>query len=261
MIEQSEHRAALTLRAARRWTALRTKAFLGWILFGSRLYRLLWKERAVIVVFHRVNDLYPYDPLTCTTTAFEQFTKFCARYFEVIPLTELLRRIESEDTLSPSLTITFDDGYRGNALIAAPILEQHNLRACFFVTTDFIGTTHIPRWDREHNIETKWMTWDEVRALRAAGHEIGSHTKTHVDLGVTPPEQACCEISGGNSRLVDELGQSAGLFAYPFGGRRNMSDRNRAIVAKAGLLCCLSAYGGTVKADDDPFLLKRVNIS
>ena len=239
----------------------KAKACAGWIIFNSGLYRLLRRNEAVIVLFHRVNDAYPTDPLTSTTGEFEQFVRFFGRFFDVVSLTNVLDRLESGKDLRARLAITFDDGYRGNATIAAPILERHGQRACFFVTTDWIGGDHVPWWDAEKNIRTEWMTWDQVRALRKAGHDIGSHTKSHPDLGVIPPDQALPEIKGGSEQLDAELGEHSGLFAYPFGARKNMSAANQALVNQLDLRCCLSAYGGTVRPGDDPLRLKRITIS
>jgi hypothetical protein len=248
------------LKPTRRLARL-IKTGLGWILFTSGLYRLWWRHKAVVVVFHRVNDAYPDDPITCSSQDFARYSRFFARFFDVIPLSELLQRVESGIEISPSLTITFDDGYRGNATTAAPILERHGLRGCFFVTTQFIGTNYVPWWDRDLNIETMWMTWDQVRALRDAGHEIGSHTETHVDLGTVGCDEARREIQGANERLKKELGLSLGLFAYPFGRKRNMSEQNQSLPKELGLRCSLSAHGGLVHRGDDPFRLTRVNIS
>lgn len=239
----------------------RAKAVAGWIVFRTGLYRLFRRDEAVIVLFHRVNDAYPTDPLTYATGEFESFIRFFGRYFTVVPLTVLLQQLEAGEELRSRLAITFDDGYHGNAAIAAPILERHNQRACFFVTTGWIGSSHQPWWDKEKGIETRWMSWDQVRELRAAGHDIGSHTQTHPDLGVVPPEIARAEIGGGMVRLDAELGARSGLFAYPFGGRKNMSEQNQAVVNQLGLRCCLSAYGGTVRPGDDPLRLKRITIS
>ena len=251
----------VVLHTSTRRLARRIKAGLGWVLFNSGLYRLFWRRKAVVVVFHRVNDSYPNDPITCSSYDFERFALFFARFFDVIPLAELLGRVETGTEISPSLTITFDDGYRGNATTAAPILERHGLRGCFFVTTDFIGSNYVPWWDREMNIETVWMSWDQVRALNEAGHEIGSHTQTHVDLGTVSPDEARREIQGANERLKKELGDSLGLFAYPFGRKRNMSEQNQSLPKELGLRCSLSAHGGLVHRGDDPFRMKRVNIS
>jgi peptidoglycan/xylan/chitin deacetylase (PgdA/CDA1 family) len=231
------------------------------MIFRSGLYRWMRRDEAVIVVFHRVNDAYPDNPITCTPGEFERFVRFFARFFDVIPLTQLLQRLASGAQLGAALIITFDDGYQGNATVAAPILERHGVRACFFVTTQFIGTDFVPWWDRDKKIDTRWMTWDQVRALRAAGHEIGSHTVTHANLGVTVGEEARREISGGSARLDAELGESSGLFAYPYGGPGNMAEENQPLAKELGLRCCVSAYGGTVCAGDDPFRLKRITIS
>jgi peptidoglycan/xylan/chitin deacetylase (PgdA/CDA1 family) len=243
------------------WVMRRAKALAGWVIFRTSLYRRLRRNEAVIVVFHRVTDAYADDPLTYSTKKFEDFVRFFGRFFDVIPLSELLQRLEKGVGLAACLAITFDDGYRGNSTIAAPILERYGQRACFFVTTGFIGSDYVPPWDAEKKIPTQWMTWDQVRSLRAAGHDVGSHTMSHVDLGVTDKDEARREIEGGDCRLDAELGEHSGLFAYPFGERRHMSEQNLSVIEELGLRCSLSAYGGTVRPGDDPLRLKRITIS
>ena len=239
----------------------RAKAVAGWMIFRTGLYRLFRRNEAVIVLFHRVNDDFPNNPLTYNTRDFESFLRFFARFYNVTTLSALLVRLETGTELTGRLAITFDDGYRGNATIAAPILERHNQRACFFVTTQFIGTDHVPWWDAERKLKVPWMTWDQVRSLRKNGHDIGSHTETHPDLGVIGKDEARREIGCGSVRLDSELGEHSGLFAYPFGGRKNMSEENQSVLKELGLRCSLSAYGGTVKPGDDPLRLKRITIS
>jgi peptidoglycan/xylan/chitin deacetylase (PgdA/CDA1 family) len=241
--------------------ARRAKGIAGWIIFRTGLYRLLRGNEAVIVLFHRVSDVYTNDPLTHTSREFEAFVGFFGRYFDVVPLTDLLDRLETGGQLRGRLSITFDDGYRGNAAIAAPILERFHQRACFFVTTQWIGTNFVPWWDAEKKIQTEWMTWDQVRSLRSSGHQIGSHTETHPDLGVISADEARREVGDGSAHLDSELGEHSGLFAYPFGGRKNMSAANREVVNELGLRCCLSAFGGTVHPGDDPLRLNRIPIS
>jgi peptidoglycan/xylan/chitin deacetylase (PgdA/CDA1 family) len=243
------------------WVARRTKAVAGWVIFRSGLFNRLRRDEAVIVLFHRVNDAYGSDVLTVTNRKFEAFVRFFGRFFDVISLDDLLRRLSQGEDLRGKLAITFDDGYRGNATMAAPILERHGQRACFFVTTGWIGTEHVAWWDAEKNIQTSWMNWDHVRSLRAAGHDIGLHTENHPDLGVVSPEVARREIAGSSDRLDAELGEHSGLFAYPYGGKKNMSEANQQVVNQLGLRCCLSAYGGTVHAGDDPLRLKRITVT
>jgi peptidoglycan/xylan/chitin deacetylase (PgdA/CDA1 family) len=241
--------------------ARRVKAIGGFILYKAHAHKLLRRDEAVIVVFHRVNESYPNDPLTLTNAQFEKFVGFFGKYFDVVPLSRLLTDLENNGDLKGKLAITFDDGYWGNATIAAPILERYGQRACFFVTTDWMGTDHVPWWDAEKSIKTQWMTWDQVRDLRRAGHDVGFHTKSHPDLGVVSPEAARAELSGSSAHLDAELGEHSGMFAYPFGGKKNMSEANQAVIDELGLRCSLSAYGGTVRNGDDARRLKRITVS
>ena len=112
------------------WLTRRAKSVAGWIIFRTGFYRRLRRNEAVIVVFHRVNDVNRNDPLTYTTRKFDDFVRFFGRFFDVIPLSVLLQRLETGAELVGGLAITFDDGYVGNATIAAPILECHGQRAC-----------------------------------------------------------------------------------------------------------------------------------
>lgn len=60
--------------------------------------------------------------------------------------------------------ITFDDGYRDNYEAALPVLQVHGVRATFFVTTGFIGTTRLAWWD-----EIAWMIRGSARPHMAPG--------------------------------------------------------------------------------------------
>src|SRR3954465_3297319 len=100
-------------------TGRRVKAMAGWIIFRSGLYRFFRRNEGLVVLFHRVNDAYPNDPLTCTSGEFDAFIRFFGRYFTVVTLGEMLERLERGAELRTRLAITFDDGYYGNATIAA----------------------------------------------------------------------------------------------------------------------------------------------
>ncbi len=239
----------------------RTKSGLGRFLFNSGVYKRLLRGRAVIVLFHRIDDRYRGDPITCSTTDFERFVAFFKRFFHVITLSELLLLLESGKNLDGKLVITFDDGYLDNAVIAAPILELNGLRGVFFVTTAYLGTSRVPPWDQQRGVKSEWMSWDHARSLHARGHDIGSHTQNHPDLGLVRGTEARDEIAGGAATLAAELGGSSGLFARPFGWHGQMTAENTEAIRQAGLKCDLSAFGGTVRQGDDPFHLKRTPIS
>ncbi len=171
-------------------------AALGWLVFHLGLHRRLSAGRAVIVLFHRVDDRYPGTPINSTRREFESFLTFFKRFYTVISLGDLLERLRRGDDVSNCLVITFDDGYLDNYRDAAPALARHGLPACFFVVTEFLGSNRVPWWDEELGIQSEWMDWDQLRALHAQGFEIGAHTMSHVDLGVTVGDPAVAEIAG-----------------------------------------------------------------
>ncbi|HEU4748543.1 MAG TPA: polysaccharide deacetylase family protein [Gemmatimonadaceae bacterium] len=238
----------------------RIKAFLGRAIFASRAYLPLFRNRAVIVLFHRVDDRYPGDPITCSTAQFREFCTFFHRYFTVVPFHDLIAKLERGDDISRHLVITFDDGYRDNRRAADELLRRR-MPASFFIATDFIGSDRVPWWDAESGIVSEWMSWADVRSLRDDGFELGAHTKNHVDLGVVSGPEAVEEIVGSARRLVAETAIPIDLFSYPYGRPHQITEENREIVRNAGFACCPSAYGGTVGKGEDPFRICRTPIS
>lgn len=239
----------------------RIKSLIGGLVFRSGLYRRLLGDRAVVACFHRVDDGLAGRILTNTSSEFRAFCRFAARYFEVIPLGELVARLREGRPVAGCLVITFDDGYLDNHDVAAPELRRQGLPATFFVSTDLIESETVPFWDEQAGVSAPWMSWDQVRSLRAQGFEIGAHTVSHVDLGKVHGEQARREIQGSRQRLERELGEAVTLFSYPFGRRDQITEENRRIVQDAGFECCASAYGGLVSAAEDPFRLRRVPVT
>ena len=228
--------------------------------FRSGLHRWFFRNKAIIVLFHRVDDRLNGDPLSVTTRQFRDYCEFFGTHFRVVTVGELLHKLEEHQDVSGHLVITFDDGYRDNFEVAAVELRKLRLPACFFVATNFIGSDHVPWWDAELPVRPQWMNWQQVRALRDQGFEIGSHTRNHVDLGVVSGEAALAEIVGSREQLQAELGGSVPLFSYPFGRITQITESNREAVRQAGYKCCFSAYGGAVAADTDPFRAKRMPI-
>lgn len=227
----------------------------------AKLYARRLHSKMVVVAFHRVTDEMPGDSITCSSEKFEKFCEFFAEHFQVVPLSQQVTANDAGAGMGGTLSITFDDGYNNNFYVAAPILRKLNLPATFFVTTGFIGTTFVPPWDRHLSPPPRWMDWDQVRSLASQGFEIGNHTHSHVDLGSADAETARVELLTSQDKLAQELGRPARLFAYPFGGRENMSEHSRELVREAGFICCASCYGGLNDPLADPYRVNRIGIA
>jgi len=237
------------------------KSLLGHGLFASHLDAVLLRNAAVIVAFHRVQQADSSDSLSVGVAAFERHCRFYRRHFRVVPLRELVNRMTLGRSIDRLLAITFDDGYLDNFENASPVLEKLSLPATFFVVSEWIGSSVVPWWDRVRGVAHPWMQWEQVRELHRRGFEVGAHTRSHVDLGKVAPAEARDEVVGARLDIEEQLGARVDSFAYPYGGRKHVTETNREIVRRAGFRCCCSAFGGINPAGTDPLRLRRVPVS
>ena len=240
--------------------AKRAKGAIGRAAALAGVFARDFRSKMIIVTFHRINDDLREDGLTASSAKFEKFCEFFRTHFKVIPLSEQVAGCTAGKDMGGTLSITFDDGYRDNFEVAAPILRRLELPATFFPATAFIGTRIVAPWDRDLVRQPGWMDWDHLRALASQGFEIGCHTDSHVDLGTADAETARLELEVSKRKLHEQLGRPVRLLAYPFGGRNNISERSRELVREAGFTCCVSCFGGANVPTANPFALNRITI-
>jgi hypothetical protein len=137
-----------------------------------------------------------------------------------------------------TVCITFDDGYEDNYGVVLPLLQRHGLSATFFLCTGFVdGRCGIPGRYRAY-AGLRAMDWRQVRALAAAGMEIGAHTDTHPVLARLPPAQQDHEMLASKRRIEDELGRAVTSFALPYGNRGTYTEATLDLAAQHFAACC-----------------------
>lgn len=97
----------------------------------------------IILIYHRVTSLEKDPQLLVVSPAnFYDQVKYLKETFPVL-------RFEDDwsDIKTPSVVITFDDGYADNACEALPILEELEVPATFFVSTGSVGRKQEFWWD------------------------------------------------------------------------------------------------------------------
>jgi peptidoglycan/xylan/chitin deacetylase (PgdA/CDA1 family) len=103
-------------------------------------------------------------------------------------------------------------------------------------------------------------TLDQLRAMAAAGVELGAHTRRHADLGAILDErQLHDEIAGSKRDLEDIIDRAVRYFAFPYGMRNNLSQAGFRTAFQAGFWGVCSAYGGYNLPGDDPFHIHRIH--
>jgi peptidoglycan/xylan/chitin deacetylase (PgdA/CDA1 family) len=104
------------------------------------------------------------------------------------------------------------------------------------------------------------MNWNQVRALRKAGHSVGAHTLSHPNLAHVSETEARSEIVESKKRLETEIGEPVEHFSYPHPALNpQWSARTLAITREAGFKSAVLTTHGPVRAGDEPLALKRIN--
>ena len=151
--------------------------------------------------------------------------------------------VEGRKTLKGrNVLLTFDDGFKSNKDVALNILSKKNIKALFFVISDFvklkdkdkqkefITSKLYPEWRNikldESLLNEEPMSIDDLKLLISNGHSIGCHTSSHENLGIIEDEETLkYEIVDGANFLQRELEQEIKFFAYSFGELNSFSQK------------------------------------
>ena len=115
------------------------------------------------------------------------------------------------------VSLTFDDGLASVMDNAIPALNAKGFRS----------TQYIPTGTLESG-DPALMSPTQVAALAAAGHEIGSHSVSHLGLLGMTTDQIKSEVAASQAKLQAAIGGGAVVddFAYPYG------DSNAAVITE-----------------------------
>lgn len=154
------------------------------------------------------------------------------------------------------LVVTFDDGYRSVLELGLPILRRLGLPGTIFVPTDYIGQERSMAWSGiEHWLGTPDepdlmpLSWAELRELRDAGWEIGSHTRSHPRLSRLDDAALSDELAGARETCEAHLGRPCHALAYPYGDfdERVVGAARRSGYLAAGTLSARLLEGSTLE--------------
>ncbi len=139
---------------------------------------------------------------------FEQHLEYYRKHFHILnpdEFEEICKGGKRPDTLKASLLLTFDDGMKNN-INAIRLLNENNVKACFFVIPafiesdqprDFLSTFIRPGYVNKMETEEEDFTpmgWETLREAISEGHKIGSHTYSHTLVKGDNEEKSTFEI-------------------------------------------------------------------
>ncbi len=140
---------------------------------------------------------------------------------------------------------TFDDGYTSHWRNARPILRAAGWPGVAYLEGKNVGLDG-------------GLSERQVRALIAAGWEIGAHTLTHPDLTTLDDVGLKHEIAGSRAQLERQFDVAVKSFCYPAGKN---DARVRAAVEAAGFTTATTVDPGIARRTDDPFALPRIRVN
>jgi peptidoglycan/xylan/chitin deacetylase (PgdA/CDA1 family) len=204
--------------------------------------------------------------------AFEAQLGFYREHFEPIGLEQLERFLAGAwRPERPGLILSFDDGLRSHAEVAAPLLERYGFPGWFCVPAGFpdAATDDHDAFRAERQVsydEGDWdegagvMSWDQIRALDAR-HVIVCHSYDHRRLGEELSEaEREREITAAKARLEEQLGHPVRAFAWVGGEEWAYCAASAEAIRRAGFEFGLMTNHAAIRPSSDPFQLQRTNI-
>jgi peptidoglycan/xylan/chitin deacetylase (PgdA/CDA1 family) len=174
----------------------------------------------LVLCYHAISPTWP-AVLSVTPSQFERQLRYLvSRGYRGVTFSEALSGTRD----SPTLAVTFDDGFSSVRELAFPILDRVGLPGTVFVATGFVGTARPMAWPgidgwlgTPHEPELRAMSWDDARFLAGAGWEIGSHTRSHPKLTELDDDALAEELLGSRQDCERSLDLPCRSVAYPYG--------------------------------------------
>jgi peptidoglycan/xylan/chitin deacetylase (PgdA/CDA1 family) len=143
------------------------------------------------------------------------------------------------------IILTFDDGYADAYANALPLLQKYGFVGTFFITCNLIG-------------KPGYMTWDQVKALDAAGMDIESHAMDHKPMSSFTLSGLAYEMGQARATLTRQLGHDVRFFAYPSGDYNATALQG---VAANGYAAAFLKGGGSSQSIDWRYTLRRTRVT
>lgn len=138
-----------TEQSFRRRVLLALQKAVYWSGVGYLYLKIRRQQGAIILTYHSVApaaSAYWIDPRNRISPGlFERQMRFLAEHRRVISTNALLKALMERSPLpAGSVVLTFDDGYRDNLGIAAPVLRHYGLHALLYVPTGLMTRGESP---------------------------------------------------------------------------------------------------------------------
>lgn len=209
------------------------------------------KDTIPIIAYHKIIDNDP-NPYSISTKDFEAHLQYLtSNGYKAISLVEMRDLLEEKRLgkttqlgVEKYIVLTFDDGYANNLEFATPILHKYGYKATVFMITGFVNNEDF-------------LTAGQLKTMRVAGWEIGSHGDTHLPLGDQERSKVEWEAFISKQYIEYATRQMVNFVAYPYG---SFTKETADIFGEFGYWGGLTGMDGVNSPNNNPWEYKRVNM-
>ncbi|MGA3006746.1 MAG: polysaccharide deacetylase family protein [Opitutaceae bacterium] len=215
-----------------------------------------------ILMYHSISDapepaFSPYYQVCTSPNRFAEHMQGLAESgWQGVSLSDGLDILAGKKPISAQpVAITFDDGFQDFYTAAFPILQRHGFSATMYLPTAFIG-------DERRSFKSRaCLQWDEIKEMRPAGIEFGSHTVHHPVLHELSWIEIETELRDSKSAIEDKLQQPVPAFAYPYAfpqADTGFVKRFCGLLSRLGYLNSVTTTVGRARPTDNWLQLPRL---
>ena len=104
---------------------------------GGTAFLRKTNKTPIVIYWHGVADHYDdiIESESVSARVFENQIKYLIAHYEIISIDEYYNRYVNNSFTNKEAVLTFDDGYKNNLTIAAPLLKKYNLPFTVFIST------------------------------------------------------------------------------------------------------------------------------
>jgi peptidoglycan/xylan/chitin deacetylase (PgdA/CDA1 family) len=150
------------------------------------------RNRLLVLGYHNVSSTWRFPVRGDATSRFARQLRALGRVATVVPLDSAVRTVLAGGTLPPrAVALTFDDGYRDNLTLGAPVLARLGLPASVFLVPGFLSGRAGAWWER--------LAWALARSRRDR-FDVGER---RFEFGVPGQREALRAVLEGRLKGLD----------------------------------------------------------